>query len=173
MIRWIFISAKWSALLGGAVLCAITVMSVMSIAGRALVPIGLGPVPGDFELVEVGIAVAVFAFLPWCHVQGGHATVDLLAGAMGPSLKKSIEAICDILMALLWLTLTWKMWDGMVEKMEQMETSFILQIPVWWAFAICLVGALIGCLTYLAKAAIAVGLARWPQGFGMTVNGGH
>lgn len=77
MMAWIFRSAKWSAIVGGLVLCAITLMSVASITGRALIGVGLGPVPGDFEMVEVGTALAVFFFLPWCYLKGGHATVDL------------------------------------------------------------------------------------------------
>ena len=56
MMAWIFRSAKWSAIVGGLVLCAITLMSVASITGRALIGVGLGPVPGDFEMVEVGTA---------------------------------------------------------------------------------------------------------------------
>ena len=160
-------------MLGGAVLCAITIMSVASIAGRAMVPLGLGPVPGDFELVEVGTAVAVFFFLPWCHVQAGHATVDLLEGIMNQHLKAGMQTLCDLLMLILWLVLTWRVGDGMMEKREQMETSFILQMPVWWAYAICLAGAVIGCLTYLAKAAIQLGLAQWPHGFERAASGGH
>ena len=77
MMAWIFRSATWSAIVGGVVLCAITLMSVASITGRALIGVGLGPVPGDFEMVEVGTALAVFFFLPWCYLKGGHATVDL------------------------------------------------------------------------------------------------
>ena len=54
MTTWVFRLARWSAIVGGVVLCAITLMSVTSITGRALSGVGLGPVPGDFELVEVG-----------------------------------------------------------------------------------------------------------------------
>jgi hypothetical protein len=43
--------AKWLAIAGGVVLVAITVMTSFSIIGRALSWVGLGPVPGDFELV--------------------------------------------------------------------------------------------------------------------------
>ena len=50
--------ARWSALLGGLVLLALIVLSVVSITGRALVPFGLAPIPGDFELVERGTAFA-------------------------------------------------------------------------------------------------------------------
>jgi hypothetical protein len=50
---------------GAFVLVLLAAMSVVSIAGRALSGLGLGPVPGDFELVEAGTALAVFCFLPW------------------------------------------------------------------------------------------------------------
>ena len=56
------------ALLGGAVLIVLTLLTVASVSGRALIPLGLGPLPGDFELVEAGVAFAVFAFLPWCQL---------------------------------------------------------------------------------------------------------
>jgi hypothetical protein len=48
--------ARMMAIAGGIVLAAITVLTVVSITGRSLVPIGLAPVPGDFELVEAGTA---------------------------------------------------------------------------------------------------------------------
>ena len=43
--------ARAMAWLGGLVLMALTLLSVLSIAGRALSGLGLGPVPGDYELV--------------------------------------------------------------------------------------------------------------------------
>ncbi|MBA5764788.1 TRAP transporter small permease, partial [Vibrio sp. 404] len=43
---------------GGLVLVAIAVITVASIIGRALIRLGLGPITGDFELVEAGCAVA-------------------------------------------------------------------------------------------------------------------
>ncbi len=60
--------AGYSALFGAALLLAVTIMIVVSVSGRARISIGLGPVPGDFELVEVGTAIAVFFFLPWTYL---------------------------------------------------------------------------------------------------------
>ena len=77
MARAIERLARMLALLGGLVLVALTIITCISIAGRALISFGLGPVPGDFELVEAGVAFAIFAFLPWCQLNRGHATVDL------------------------------------------------------------------------------------------------
>ncbi|MCU0929269.1 MAG: TRAP transporter small permease subunit, partial [Burkholderiaceae bacterium] len=73
---------------GAFVLCLLALISVVSIAGRALSGFGLGPVPGDFELVEAGTALAVFCFLPWCHLKRGHAVVDLLWNAYPPALQR-------------------------------------------------------------------------------------
>jgi hypothetical protein len=44
------------AIAGGAVLVLLTATTMVSITGRALIGIGLGPVPGDYELVEAGTA---------------------------------------------------------------------------------------------------------------------
>jgi hypothetical protein len=41
-----------------------------------------GPVKGDFEVVEAGIAFSIFAFLPICQLHGGHATVDIFTNLM-------------------------------------------------------------------------------------------
>lgn len=173
MTTWVFRLARWSAILGGVVLCIITLMSVTSITGRALSGVGLGPVPGDFELVEVGTGVAVFLFLPWTYLRGGHATVDLLYNHLPAFLQKTVSMVCDVLMLALWLVLTWKLWDGMLEKREYLETTFILQMPVWWAYAACFVGAVIGCLAYLTKTLINLGLARYPEGWPVESAGVH
>ncbi|MEM6311833.1 MAG: hypothetical protein AAF754_17515, partial [Pseudomonadota bacterium] len=73
--------ARVLAYLGGIVLTAIAIMTVISTIGRAFVglQIGLGPIPGDFELVEAGTAVAIFCFMGWCQLNQGHVTVDVLA----------------------------------------------------------------------------------------------
>jgi TRAP-type C4-dicarboxylate transport system permease small subunit len=173
MTTWVFRLSRWTALLGGLVLCAVTLMSVVSIAGRALNGFGLGPVPGDFELVEVGTGVAVFFFLPWAYLRGGHAKVDLLYNHLPGMLQRAVLVLSDLLMLALWLVLTWKLWDGMLEKRAYFETTFILQMPLWWAYALCLLGALVGCLAYLTHTLIQLGLARYPQGWPVAAAGGH
>lgn len=173
MIGFIYRLAKGSAILGGVTLCALTLMIVVSVCGRALIGVGLGPVPGDFELVEVGTAIAVFFFLPWCYLRGGHATVDLLYMHLPSWAQKTVVIVSDLLMLAVWLVLTWKLWEGMLEKRQYLETTFILQMPIWWAYALCMVGAVIGCLSYLARTATQLGLAREPAGWTVESTGGH
>lgn len=173
MINWIYRLAHWTAVFGGILLVAVTLMVVASVAGRAMIGLGLGPVPGDFELVEVGIGVAIFYFLPWCYLRGGHATVDLLYMHMPRWFQKGIDLLSDVAMLLVWLVLTWKLWEGLLEKKEYMETTFILQMPVWWAYALCFVGAVIGCLCYAAKLMTQLGLASEPKGWTVQANVSH
>lgn len=165
MIAFIYRLARWSAIVGGIVLVALTVMIVASISGRALIGLGLGPVPGDFELVEMGTAVAVLFFLPWTYLKGGHATVDLLYMHLPTWAQRAVVVVSDLLMLAVWLLITWKLYEGMVEKKQYMETTFILQTPLWWAYAACLVGAVIGCLAYVARTATLFGLGKEPEGW--------
>lgn len=173
MIGFIYRLSHWTALAGGLVLVALTLMVVASVAGRALIGLGLGPIPGDFELVEVGVGIAVFFFLPWCYLKGGHATVDLLYMHMPKWCQRGIVIISDLLMLVVWLVLTWMLWQGMLEKKEYAETTFILQMPIWWAYAFSLVGAVIGCLSYFAKTLTLLGLASEPEGWTVEANAGH
>lgn len=173
MIGWVYQAARWSALVGGLVLCALTILIVASVSGRALIGLGLGPVPGDFELVEMGTALAVFLFLPWCYLRGGHATVDLLYMHLPRWLQRTVVSLSDLLMLAVWLVLTWRLWEGMLEKRQYLETTFILQMPIWWGYALCVVGAVIGCLAYLAKTLTQLGLAQPPAGWTVDATGGH
>jgi TRAP-type C4-dicarboxylate transport system permease small subunit len=173
MISLIYRLARWTAIVGGLVLVALVLMVVASVAGRAMIGLGLGPVPGDFELVEVGVGIAIFFFLPWCYLRGGHATVDLLYMHMPNGFRKAVDIFSDLAMLLVWLVLTWKLWEGMVEKKQYMETTFILQMPIWWAYAFCLAGAVIGCIAYIAKTLTRFGLASEPEGWAVEANVSH
>lgn len=144
MPRFIQILARLSALTGGLVLAALIVMTSLSIVGRAFAFAGLGPVPGDFELVEAGIAFAVFAFLPWCTLNAGHATVDIFTNGLSEQVNRVLLAFWEIVMAATVAFIAWRLYEGMLGKVKNGETTFLLQFPVWWAYAACLVPA---CVT--------------------------
>ena len=135
-IEWL---ARALAILGGLVLILITVLTVVSITGRAFVRQGLGPIPGDFELVEVMTAFAVFSFLPWCQLRGAHATVDVFTSFFPAGVNRVIDLITEILMTFAITLIGWRLWYGMTDKMRYNETTFILQFPVWWGFAAAMV----------------------------------
>ena len=172
MNKLIYGLSRAMAWLGAAVLTLIALMSVVSIIGRALSGFGLGPVPGDFELVEAGTALAVFCFLPWCHLKGGHAVVDMLWNSYPPAVQRVLMVLTDALMFVVWALLVWRMSVAMGEYRHNNEVTFILQMPVWWGYAASMPAAVIGVVAYGWRLLESLGLAQPPQGFVMA-GGGH
>lgn len=135
--------AKTLAVLGGAVLIGLILLTCVSIMGRAL---GLGTIRGIYDLTEMGMAVAVFAFLPWCQLKGGHATVELFTPMFARSFNMALNLISDILMLFFAGVGTWRLYVGMLDKHSFGETTLIAQIPLWQGYAACMLGAVGGVL---------------------------
>jgi len=162
MSKTIYGASRVFAWFGTLVLVTIAVISVLSIAGRAFAFAGLGPIPGDFELVEAGTALAVFCFLPWCHLKRGHATVDMLWSHYPTRMRRGLEILTEALMLFVWLLLVWRMGVSMLDYRANGEVSFILQMPVWWGYAASMLPAAFGCLAYGLRLLEALGLAAPP-----------
>ena len=133
--------AAFMAILGGLALIAVILVTVTSITGRALLWIGVGPIRGDFELVELGTGFAVFAFLPWVQINRQHASVEILTRHLGCTFNRLIDLAADLMMFAVAILLAWKHWNGTLDKLSYGETTFIIQYPVWWAYASGLLGA--------------------------------
>jgi TRAP-type C4-dicarboxylate transport system permease small subunit len=135
--------AKALALAGGAVLVVLTARTCISITGRALVglDIGIRPIRGIYDLTEIGMAVAIFAFLPLAQIEKAHARVDLFKAAFPRPLVLMSDLAFDMAMACVAIIGTWRLYLGMQDKMAFGETTLIAQFPVWWGYAAGLVGA--------------------------------
>lgn len=136
--------ARSLALFGGAVLIGLVVLNTVSIVGRAFVPldIGIRPIRGIYDMTEIGIAVAIFAFLPWAQLSDAHARVDLFQSVMPRFAQRCFDLLFSIAMAALALLITWRLYLGMADKRSFGETTLIAQIPVWWGYAGGLIGAI-------------------------------
>lgn len=119
------------ALLGGLVLFALVGLTVASILGRTLFN---APVPGDFELVEIGCAVAVFAFLPYCQYTSGNVVVDFFTARAAPRTRALLELLGNLAYTGIAALLTWRLALGGLELQGYRETTMVLQVPVWWGF---------------------------------------
>ncbi|MCG3266548.1 TRAP transporter small permease [Yoonia sp. I 8.24] len=153
--------AKTMALLGGIVLCAVIVVVCISVAGREaadfahtdymgalgrwLLERGLGPILGDFELVEAGTAFAIFAFLPITQLSGSHARVDVFTARLSDKTQRRIDALWAIVMLLVMLLITWRLFAGLQDKHRYGDTTYLIQFPIWWAYAACFGAAVVAC----------------------------
>lgn len=137
------------AIAGGLVLAAFALLTVASIIGRAMIPFGLSAINGDFELVEIGCAIAVFSFLPWCQLQRGHVTVDIFTDHAPADFRRFMELIGNITILLIAAVIAWRIVLGMLEKFSYEETTFILGMPVWYGYALSVIGAIFFLLVSL------------------------
>lgn len=139
--RLIHRTALALALAGGVALLGMTLLTVVSVTGRGLIAIGLGPVPGDYELVEMAAAFAVFSFLPWCQLQRGHVTVDLFLAPLGRRVNLVADLIGNLLLTAAAGVIAWRLWLGLQDRLAFGETSFILGIPLWIGYVLASFGA--------------------------------
>ncbi len=119
------------AVLGGAVLVALIVMTCVSILGRALFS---APIPGDFELVEIGCAIAVFAFLPYCQMTRGNVVVDFFTAGVSTRRRAALDLAANALFTLIAGLLTWRAVLGGLDLHRYRETTMVLAVPLWWGF---------------------------------------
>jgi len=124
-------ACRASALFGGAVLLAVCAVTLASVGGRALFGT---PVLGDFELVEMGCAVAVFAFLPWCQWRGGNPAVHLFTDRAPRRLRRVLEAAGHGALALVAALIGWRLVLGGVELRQYGELTMVLRLPLWWGY---------------------------------------
>ena len=143
------------AVAGGILLLAVVAMSVASVVGAA----AFGrPFPGDFELVQLGVAVAVFAFLPYAQLVRANVTADIFTMRASPAAVAAMWLVAAVTALAFALILGWRMSAGMLDYIRYEETTTILQIPHWFAFVPILVS-----LVLLALASAVGLLEAWSE----------
>jgi len=138
----------WLAIAGGFVMLGFTAVSVLSIASRSFFG---SPLIGDFELVERGTAIAVFAMLPYCHVRGGNVAVDMFVGMFPPAMRRTLAVASDVLFAFVAALMTWRLALGGINQFEFNDMSMMLQIPTSWIFVPIVVSMALLTLVCIAR----------------------
>ena len=125
--------AGWFAVLGGLCAGAVALMVVVSIAGRAL---WAKPIPGDVELTQFGIALCISLCLPWAQVRRANIIVDFFTQRAGPAVLRGLDSVGALLLALMVALLAWRTAVGALAVREAHEATMILDLPMWWAYAL-------------------------------------
>jgi TRAP-type C4-dicarboxylate transport system permease small subunit len=141
--------AEWPslalALVGGIVLLAMALLVTVSVLRRWITT---RPIAGDFELVQIGLAVAIFAFLPLCHWRGANIFVDTFTRWLPSRVQAGLDALWSLVYAAVAALLAWRLWVGARETLSYGQTSMVLGLPIGWAMG--LVALLAGWLGLVA-----------------------
>ncbi len=146
--------AKSCAVLAGALLTVITLMTCISLIGRNTVGITLA---GDFELTGVAAGAAIALFLPWCQVRRGNIIVDFFTAKASAQTNQRLDRFGALLLAVSLAVLAWRTTLGGLNAYNTSSGTMMLGFPEWVVY-LCLVPPL--ALTAL------IGLWQAARGFG-------
>jgi TRAP-type C4-dicarboxylate transport system permease small subunit len=137
------------ALIGVLAALVVAGMVVASIAGRSLLR---APIPGDVEITQFGIALCISLCLPWCQLHRANIIVDFFTQQLRQRQIQRLDGIGALLLALMCALLAWRTGVGAFAVHDAQETSMILSLPMWWAYASLAPGLALAALIAVVQA---------------------
>jgi TRAP-type C4-dicarboxylate transport system permease small subunit len=117
---------------GAAVALLVACLMVSSVVMRTLWD---QPIPGDVELTQMGIALAISLCLPYAQVQRANIIVDFFTQKASPAVQGVLDALGQLFLAVVYVLLAWRTSAGALSVREAGETTMIISLPMWWAYA--------------------------------------
>ncbi|WP_274585637.1 TRAP transporter small permease [Neisseria leonii] len=128
--RLLWIWSKWSALGGVVILVLVCLISTVSVLGRWLFS---APLKGDVELVQIGCALAISAFLPYAQMKNAHVIVDFFTVKAPEAVRRILDAAAALILAAIGFVLAWRSYFGAVGAFKSKSATMILGWPEWWS----------------------------------------
>ena len=125
--------AKLSAILAGALLTLITLITCVSVIGRNTTGRTL---VGDFELTAVAAGAAIALFMPWCQIKRGNIIVDFFTSKASPGVNTVLDRVGALLLGLSMALLTWRSALGGMSAWSTQSGSMMLGFPEWVVYCL-------------------------------------
>jgi len=129
-IEWL---AGALALAGGIVLIGVAAITVTSVLGRKLMNHAIA---GDFEMVEIGCAVAIALFLPYCQLKSGNVIVDFFTLRLSTRGRRILDMIGCLLVSAVAGLMAWRLALGGWSLYTSNDQTMVLQLGTWWSFLV-------------------------------------
>ena len=124
--------ARALAIIGGLLSVASALLVTTSVTLRWL---GLGSINGDFELVQIGVALSVFCFLPLTQARRGNIMVDTFTAWLPLRVQRAMDAFWDFVYAGFMALTAWCLMNGARDALASGLTSAMLGLNLWPVFA--------------------------------------
>ena len=132
MAAWFTPLSRWFGVFGAGLALLTGFMTFTSVFMRAFLQT---PIPGDVELTQMGIALAISMCLPWCQTQRGHILVDFFTQKSSAQSLRFMDSVGCLALAVMYGFLAWRTSVGAISVREAGETTMIISLPMWWAYA--------------------------------------
>ena len=133
--RVLFQISRTFAIFGGLVLCAMALLTTISVIGRSAISM---PVTGDFELIAIGTGVAVFAFLPYCQLVRENVIVDIFMSKTPFKARTFCDFIGNFFYVVIILLMLWRLPHGGIDLYDNDQMTLVLEVPQWWTFPLAI-----------------------------------
>jgi len=124
--------ARALAIVGGLLSVASALLVTTSVTLRWL---GFGSINGDFELVQIGVALSVFCFLPLTQARRGNIMVDTFTTWLPLRVQRAMDASWDFVYAGFMALTAWCLMNGARDALASGLTSAMLGLNLWPVFA--------------------------------------
>jgi TRAP-type C4-dicarboxylate transport system permease small subunit len=124
--------ARLCALLAGALIAFIVVLTCGSIIGRETVG---RTITGDFELVGLATGAAVGLFMPLCQLHRGNIVVDFFTARAPRRFTRALDRLGALLLAVCCGLLAWRAALGGLSSWNSHSSTMLLGVPEWFAYA--------------------------------------
>jgi TRAP-type C4-dicarboxylate transport system permease small subunit len=123
--------ARALAIVGGLLSVASALLVTTSVTLRWL---GFGSINGDFELVQIGVALSVFCFLPLTQARRGNIMVDTFTTWLPLRVQRAMDAFWDFVYAGFMALTAWCLMNGARDALASGLTSAMLGLNLWPVF---------------------------------------
>lgn len=121
---WLF---RGLALVASLILFLLMVVTFVDVVGRYAFNM---PLPGAFELTEIGMAVLVFAALPLVSETDEHITVDIFQSMFKGWMRTAQQLFVKAVSLLCLTVLCWRLWVLAGQKAQYGDATMFLHIPL-------------------------------------------
>ncbi len=135
-------------LAGSGVALAVGFMTTTSVILRAVWDM---PIPGDVEITQVGIALAISLCLPVCQLRRANILVDFFTQRCKGRTRQMLDGAGCWLLVVMYGLLAWRTAVGAASVKQAGETTMILSVPMWWAYASLAPGLALAALIALIQ----------------------
>lgn len=116
-----------TAVLCGAFLVALTIVTVVDVIGRYLLS---HPLPGAAEYTEILLMATVFLGLPAVCLDDGHISVDIFTARLRGWRKTFQSAFVRIVTAAMLAIVAWQLWQHGAQLGRYSEVTVYLRAPL-------------------------------------------
>jgi TRAP-type C4-dicarboxylate transport system permease small subunit len=126
------VSALGAVCLLGAALVMVASIILRMATGRQII--------GDFELISMGSAIAIFLFLPYAQARRAHVSVTIFTDWLPRRATRALDAVWSLVLALAAAVVAVQLVEGFQEQIEYNNRTTLLRIPMAVAFAPAILG---------------------------------